>query len=92
MDLRSLQDWLVGGVSMAIGAAFCYGALVESRLQGRLKLARLITEKLGPTAARVIGVLFGLLLIVLGIAIACGYSIELIGRHPRRAAHGHFHA
>lgn len=77
---------------MLIGAAFCYSAIVDSQFRERLKLMRFVAEKLGPSAARAFCALVGLLLIALGIAIACGYSLELIGRDPRPSPQGQFHA
>jgi hypothetical protein len=92
LDLRSVQDWIVGGVSMLIGVAFCYSAIVDSQFRERLKLTRFIAEKFGPSAARALCAFVGLLLIALGIAIACGYSLELIGKSLRPTPHGPFHA
>ncbi len=82
MDFRTLQDGIVGGVSILMGAAVCYGAFADPAIRSRFKVTRFVTEKFGHGAARAFCILVGGLFIALGIAIACGYSLELIGSRP----------
>lgn len=79
MELRTFQDWLVGGVSVLLGLAICYGAFANQQVRERFKLTRFVAEKFGPFAARAVCILIGGIFVALGIAIACGYSLELIG-------------
>lgn len=64
---------------MLMGAAICYSAFADPAIRARFKVTRFVTEKFGHIAARAFCILVGGLFIALGIAIACGYSFELIG-------------
>ncbi len=80
LDYRTAQDWIVGAVSVLLGLAVCYGAFADPALRARFKLTRFVTEKFGPLATRALCILIGGLFIAIGVAIACGYSLELIGK------------
>ena len=69
------QDLVVGIVAALVG-----GALIAAKLQGwswyrQMRLTRSLESRLGLAWAGRLAILLGLLLIVMGILIACGYSL-----------------
>ena len=69
------QDLIVGIVASLVG-----GALIAAKLQGwawyrQMRLTRSLESRLGLAWAGWIIILVGLLLIVMGILIACGFSL-----------------
>ena len=69
------QDLVVGIVAALVG-----GALIAAKLQGwswyrQMRLTRSLESRLGLAWAGRLTILLGVLLIVIGILIACGYSL-----------------
>jgi hypothetical protein len=69
------QDWLVGCVAMVIGLILMAGATNIWPAVMQLAKTRWIQNRLGDRAGRIVVACLGLVLILLGIAIAQGFSL-----------------
>lgn len=74
--MTAAQDWLVGGMAVAVGALLVAGALFDSAQLMQLAKSRLLVDAVGKRAARVMLAAIGFGAIVLGVLIASGWRVE----------------
>lgn len=70
----NIGDVFVGGVAIVLGMIVLVGGGGNFSWWFELRKARWLESRLGRQAARVLFALFGIMLILLGLAIACGFS------------------
>ena len=70
------QDYFVGFAAAAVGAFFLLGAVLNAAWLMELRRARMLSESLGKTGARVALGLAGIVLIALGGVIASGWRVD----------------
>jgi hypothetical protein len=77
-------DWLVGGVSIAIGTGALWGAVSANAYIFSMPKVRLLEASLGRTGTRATLAAAALCLIALGIAIGCGWKWKWFSEPPEK--------
>jgi hypothetical protein len=79
------QDWFVGGITVLLGAALVTAAVGNLEWYFQLRKMNRLDERLGRRGARVTTFAVGLVLILLGGAIALSMTPRFSGSQPPTA-------
>ncbi len=69
-------DWIVGGASILVGLALCFGVVAATEYLFELPKVRWLGQRIGHNATRALLVVLGIALVILGIAITQGWKIN----------------
>lgn len=83
----NLQDCFVGGISTLLGVLFIIAAVSNSEWFFQTKKMSRLDGRVGRRAARLTSLVGGLLMIVLGAAIALGVTPRFHSSSPATSAH-----
>ena len=74
-----MQDLFVGGVSIGLGLASLWTALLNSEAPFQLAMPKLVERQFGRFGARVVFALLGAALVTAGVAVIAGFAPGWLG-------------
>ena len=77
--MADIADWFVGGVSVAIGATALWQAIRPGERLFELPKMRWLAQRYGQQTARTMLGVLGVVLVILGVAIAAGWKVHWPG-------------